>query len=96
MRHYLSEKRRLSTGALKAIQNFPTSVKKEISKAILLLQKGVEELRIKDAAGIYRTFYLARLGDRILVFHAIIKKTQKTPQKEILLGQKRLKELLDG
>jgi phage-related protein len=53
---------------------------------------GVEELRIKDRQGIYRAFYLVKYAGGVLVFHAFQKKTQKTPQPEIELGKKRLKE----
>lgn len=55
---------------------------------------GVEELRIKDAAGIYRVFYFTRSAKGIIVFHAFVKKSQKTPRNEIELGRKRLKEML--
>jgi phage-related protein len=99
--------------ALKEIQKFPVTVKKELGKALLELQynaklsmplsrpmssvsRGVEELRLKDASGVYRVFYLTRLEDKVLVFHAFKKKTQKTPKQEIETGRKRLKELLDG
>jgi phage-related protein len=54
---------------------------------------GVEELRIKDRTGAFRVFYLARRADAVLIFHAFQKKTQKTPQKEIELGRKRLEEM---
>ena len=57
--------------------------------------KGVEEIRVKDASGIYRAFYLAKFKNKVLVFHLFMKKTQKTPQKEINLGKKRLKELMN-
>lgn len=56
---------------------------------------GVEELRIRDRAGIYRAFYYARLPRGILVFHAFLKKSRATPGQELKLGAKRLKELLD-
>ena len=36
-----------------------------------------------------------RQGEPFLIFHAFAKKTQKTPQHEIALAQKRLKEMLD-
>lgn len=65
------------------------------SRPMKQVGKGVEEIRLKDASGIYRVFYLARLEDVILIFHAFKKKTQKTPQSEIELGQKRLKEMLN-
>ena len=66
-----------------------------LSKPIVSVGKGVEELRIKDSSGTYRVFYFARLASSILVFHAFQKKTQKTPKNEIELGRKRLKELID-
>ena len=66
-----------------------------LSRPLKQVGRGVEELRIKDASGIYRAFYLTRLKGRIIVFHAFMKKTQKTLQKEISTGQRRLKELSD-
>jgi phage-related protein len=58
------------------------------------LGAGAAELRIRDAAGIYRAFYLVKVADAVLIFHAFVKKTQKTPDREIELGKKRLKEML--
>jgi phage-related protein len=66
-----------------------------LSKSMPSVGKGVEELRVKDSSGAYRVFYYARLHDRVLVFHAFQKKTEKTPKHEIEIGKKRLKELLD-
>ncbi len=56
---------------------------------------GVAELRIRDRAGIYRVFYLVKLERGVLVFHAFVKKSRATPERELALGKKRLKELLD-
>ena len=67
-----------------------------LSRPMKQVGKGVEEIRIKDASGVYRVFYLTRLNNRIVVFHAFMKKVRKTPLKEILTAQKRLKELLNG
>lgn len=55
---------------------------------------GVAEIRIQDASGAHRVFYVARVADAIIVFHAFAKKTRKTPDREIQLGKKRLKEML--
>jgi phage-related protein len=66
-----------------------------LSKPMRQVSVGVEELRIKDRSGAFRVFYYARLLDRIVIFHAFAKKTQKTPQHEIDLGQKRFKEILN-
>lgn len=56
---------------------------------------GVAELRVKDRSGIYRTFYYTRRQDAILIVHAFVKKTQATPEHEIVLARRRLKELMD-
>jgi phage-related protein len=36
------------------------------------------------------------LGKRVIVLHAFIKKTHQTPDKELKLARKRLKELQHG
>ncbi len=56
---------------------------------------GVSELRVRDSQGIYRVFYFVASLKGILVFHAFEKKTRTTPQPEIRLAGKRLKEMLD-
>lgn len=56
---------------------------------------GVEELRTKDASGIYRVFYFKKSAAGIVVFHAFTKKTQKTPLYEIELGRQRLREMFE-
>ena len=66
-----------------------------LSRAMQVVASGVEELRLKDRSGAYRIFYLTRRADAILVFHAFVKKAQKTPRQEIELGRQRLKEMLD-
>ncbi len=57
--------------------------------------KGVAELRVRDEHGAYRAFYYADSEAGVLVFHAFVKKSQRTPPLEIELARKRLKELLD-
>lgn len=65
-----------------------------LSRPMPSLSTGAAELRIRDSSGIYRAFYLVKMADAILVFHAFVKKTQKTPEAELTLGKKRLKEML--
>jgi phage-related protein len=57
---------------------------------------GVSELRVKGVDGIFRVFYFTASAAGILVFHAFVKKTQRTPLEEIELARKHLKELLDA
>jgi phage-related protein len=55
---------------------------------------GVQEIRVRDAAGIYRAFYVVQSARGVIVFHAFEKRTQKTPRSEIQLGRQRLREIL--
>ena len=54
---------------------------------------GVSELRLHRKDGQFRTFYFVQDARGILVFHAFTKKTQKTPESEIRIARKRLKEI---
>jgi phage-related protein len=56
---------------------------------------GLFEIRAKGEEGIGRGFFCALKGRRIVVLHGFIKKTQKTPLKELGLARKRLKEVLN-
>jgi len=66
-----------------------------LSRPMPSVALGVEELRVQDASGIYRTFYYKKSKQGILILHAFVKKAQKTPQHEIDIARKRLKEMLN-
>lgn len=55
---------------------------------------GVNEIRIKDAEGEFRTMYVAKFEDAIYILHCFRKKTQKTSQSDIDVVRKRYKELV--
>ena len=55
--------------------------------------KGLIELRIKAIEGIARVFYATIIKNEIVILHSIIKKTQKTPKKDLELAYKRLSEV---
>ncbi len=57
---------------------------------------GLFELRPRGRSGIGRAFYCFMIGKRVIVLHAFIKKSQQTPDNELKLARKRLKELIDG
>ena len=57
--------------------------------------KGCSEIRLKDASGIFRVFYVIESEEGILVFHAFKKKTEKTPKNEIETARKRLRVFLE-
>jgi len=54
---------------------------------------GLFELRLKSTEGIARVFYCTRIGKRIVMLHSFVKKTPKTPLKELRIAQTRIKEL---
>lgn len=66
-----------------------------LSRAMPSVAPGAEELRIKDRSGAYRIFYYTKLAKSLLIFHAFVKKTQKTPEHEIALAKIRLREMIN-
>ena len=57
---------------------------------------GLFELRLKSGEGIARVFYCTRIGRRIVMLHHFVKKTEKTPAKELLIARTRMKEIDNG
>lgn len=57
------------------------------------MDKGLFELRLKAAEGIGRVFYFIRTGQRVVMLHQFVKRTQKTPPKELRIAKRRMKEL---
>lgn len=53
------------------------------------LGDGIFELRCKLASDISRALFFFYIGQKIIVTNGFIKKTMKTPQKEIRLAQER-------
>jgi len=58
------------------------------------IENGLFELRVKSKEGIARVFFCTKTGNKIVVLHIFVKKTQKTPQKELKLANKRMLEVL--
>ncbi len=52
------------------------------------------ELRTKTADGAVRLFYVAYTGRQFVILHGFIKKTAKTPKRELKTAIKRLRDLL--
>lgn len=65
-----------------------------ISRPMPSIGKGVHELRLKDASGIYRLIYVFVGQSNVWLIHGFKKTTQQTPHKNIELAKKRLKEVL--
>lgn len=56
---------------------------------------GLFELRLKSQEGISRVFYCTLVKRRIVMLHQFMKKTDKTPPKELAIARKRMKEWKD-
>jgi len=54
---------------------------------------GLFEIRARGKEGIGRSLFCTVKGREILILHSFIKKTRKTPNKELEIARKRLKEL---
>jgi len=55
--------------------------------------EGLFELRLKATEGIARVFYCTLVGQRVVMLHHFIKKTDKTPAKELKVARLRKKEI---
>ncbi|MHB8255338.1 MAG: type II toxin-antitoxin system RelE/ParE family toxin, partial [Acidiferrobacter sp.] len=51
------------------------------------------EIRAKGADGIARAIYVAVTGQRIIIVHVFVKKSQKTPPKALELARQRAQEI---
>ena len=58
-----------------------------------VMSDGLCELRVKSKEGIARVFYCTRVGKRVIMLHGFVKKTPKTPAKELRKAQQRLSEV---
>ena len=55
--------------------------------------RGLFEIRAKGKEGIGRSFFCGVKGREIVILHSFIKKSQRTPKKEIDLARSRMKEV---
>jgi phage-related protein len=92
------------------LQEFPEGAQDDAGYALYRLQLGREpndwkpmpaigvgvgEIRLRDENGIFRIFYVAKFVEAVYVLHCFQKKTQKTDQRDLELGRKRFKALLE-
>ncbi len=96
---------------LAEIESWPVDVVADYARLVELLMEhgpslrlphsrafgdGLFELRPKGRSGIGRAFYCFMVGKQVIVLHAFIKKTQQTPDNELKLARKRLKDVQHG
>jgi len=90
------------------IQNFPAGIQARyihLAERMLIyganlgmphtkpMKNGLFELRMKSKEGIGRVLYCTLVNKKIIMLHSFIKKTQKTPLKDLKLGISRMKEV---
>jgi phage-related protein len=57
------------------------------------MKNGLFELRLKGAEGIARVFYCTQVGRRIVMLHSFVKKSGRTPVRELNMAMNRLIEV---
>lgn len=55
--------------------------------------EGMFEVRLKAGEGIARVFYCTMLDKKIMILHQYIKKTDKTPHRELETARRRMREV---
>jgi phage-related protein len=60
------------------------------------LGEGLFELRLKAAEGVARVFFCMMTGRKIVILHQFIKKSDKTPRRELATARRRMKEVKDA
>jgi phage-related protein len=60
------------------------------------LGDGLFELRPHGREGIGRALYCFVVGQRVVVLHAFVRKTQATPKSDLAIARKRMKEVGDA
>lgn len=97
------------SSALSDLRAFPGSARREAGfqldriqagkepadwKPMTTIGPGVQEIRIRDAAGAFRVIYVAKFESAVYVLHCFQKKTQKTSKADLDLAVKRMKDLI--
>ena len=60
------------------------------------MKDGLFELRLKSKEGIGRVFFCTLVNKRIVMLHSFIKKTNKTPSKELKKAISRMNEVKEN
>lgn len=65
------------------------------SRYVRHLEGKLWELRVQTRGKAYRILYFAYTGQRFILLHAFLKKTEKTPRAELRIAQARLVDFLE-
>ena len=92
----------------KEIESWPDGILADYARMVELLMEfgpnlrmphsrslggGLFELRPRAREGIGRVFYCFVVSRRVVILHAFVKKTQDTPEQDLRIARKRMKEV---
>ena len=95
--------------ALDDLRAFPLAARREAGHQLDLVQnghepddwkpmntvgQGVQEIRVRDAAGAFRVIFVAKFKDAVYVLHCFQKKTPRTSPRDLELAAQRYRDLL--
>ena len=63
-------------------------------KPMPTIGRGVNEIRIRDQAGVFRVIYVAKFADAVYILHCFQKKEQKTSRHDIEVATKLYADLV--
>lgn len=94
---------------VKSLQDWPVGIKAKFTWIAELIEEqgplgigmpyvgafgnGLFEIRAKGKEGIGRAIFCVSASKKVVILNVFIKKTQKTPKKEIDIAMRRIKEL---
>jgi phage-related protein len=79
---------------LSLLQEFGLNVGAPLVRAVRGRRK-LWELRVRATRGAIRVFYFAHTRRRFVVLHGFVKKSQKTPAKELDIAERRMIDVLE-
>jgi phage-related protein len=78
----------------KGLQRVAVSGRRRTAWDIKHIEDRLWEMRLRGRGGIARSLYVTASGRRVVILRTFVKKTQKTPHREIELALKRAREVI--
>lgn len=99
-----------NTDVYDGFMQWPESIKARLIKIVEMIKQfganlgmphtrtigdGLFEIRAKGKEGVGRAFFCYIKNQKIVILHGFVKKTEKTPRKELKLAKLRMKEVIN-
>ena len=75
------------------LEEFGLNLRLPYSRA---MGNGLFELRPRGREGSARVFYCTKIGKKVIILHSFVKKTNKTPKRELEIARKRQREVSES